>query len=149
MSCPLVPWASNVSSLRWAPGTSLVVQWFRICLPVQGTWVWSLPLEDSTLHAATKPTCLGPRLQEKPPQSEAHTPQLESSPCNYRKAEHSNEDPEQPINKYKFFKKQGEPHSSGAAVRSTAPPLRQDPSMSSTQPLARMFSLGLPWRSTG
>ena len=34
---------------------SLVVQWQRICLPMQGTLVWSLVLEDSTLHWATKP----------------------------------------------------------------------------------------------
>ena len=30
---------------------SLVAQWMRICLPLQGTWVWSLVWED--------PTCLG------------------------------------------------------------------------------------------
>ena len=29
-------------------GTSLVVQWIRISLPVQGTWVQSLLQEDST-----------------------------------------------------------------------------------------------------
>ena len=29
-------------------GISLVVQWLRICLPVQGTWVQSLVLEDPT-----------------------------------------------------------------------------------------------------
>ena len=34
---------------------SLVVQWQSICLPMQGTLVWSLVLEDSTLHWATKP----------------------------------------------------------------------------------------------
>ena len=27
--------------------SSLVVQWIRICLPVQGAWVWSLVQEDS------------------------------------------------------------------------------------------------------
>ena len=33
--------------------TSLVVQWLRIHLPGQGTWVWSLVWEDSTWHRAT------------------------------------------------------------------------------------------------
>ena len=33
----------------------LVVQWLRICLPMQGTQVRSLVLEDPTCHRATKP----------------------------------------------------------------------------------------------
>ena len=37
------------------PGTSLVAQWLRICLPVQGTRVQSLVREDPTCHRATKP----------------------------------------------------------------------------------------------
>ena len=36
-------------------GTSLVVQWLRICLPMQGIQVRSLVQEDSTCHGATKP----------------------------------------------------------------------------------------------
>ena len=36
-------------------GTSLVVQWLRICLPMQGTWVRSLVQEDPPCHGATKP----------------------------------------------------------------------------------------------
>ena len=36
-------------------GTSLVVQWLRIHLPMQGTWVRSLVWEDSTSHRATEP----------------------------------------------------------------------------------------------
>ena len=36
----------------WRKETSLVVQWLRICLPVQGTQVWSLVRKVS-------PTCLG------------------------------------------------------------------------------------------
>jgi len=36
-------------------GTSLVVQWIKICLPVQGTWVQSLVREDPTGHGITKP----------------------------------------------------------------------------------------------
>ena len=38
-------------------GTSLVVQWLRICLPTQGTQVRSLVREDSTCHGATKSVC--------------------------------------------------------------------------------------------
>ena len=37
------------------PGTSLVAQWLRIRLPVQGTWVRALVLEDTTCCGATKP----------------------------------------------------------------------------------------------
>ena len=36
-------------------GTSLVVLWLRICLPMQGTWVQSLVREDSIRCGATKP----------------------------------------------------------------------------------------------
>ena len=35
--------------------TSLVVQWLRICPPVQGTWVRALVREDPTCCGATKP----------------------------------------------------------------------------------------------
>ena len=75
--------------------TSLVVQWPRICLPMQGTWVWSLVWEDPSCLRATKPcttateACL-PRTQalqqEKPLQwvtcplrPEPHSPQLEKA----------------------------------------------------------------------
>ena len=36
----------------WA---SLVVQWLRICLPMQGTQVRALVWEDPTCHGATRP----------------------------------------------------------------------------------------------
>ena len=36
-------------------GTSLVAQWLRIHLPMQGTWVRSLVQEDATCHGAAKP----------------------------------------------------------------------------------------------
>ena len=47
---------------RWsfkehAEGASLVAQWLRIHLPVQGTGVQSLVWEDPTCHGATKPMC--------------------------------------------------------------------------------------------
>ena len=38
-------------------GTSLVAQWLRIRLPMQGTWVRALAQEDSTCRGATKPVC--------------------------------------------------------------------------------------------
>ena len=36
-------------------GTSLVAQWLRIHLPMQGTWVRALVQEDPTCRSATKP----------------------------------------------------------------------------------------------
>ena len=36
-------------------GTSLVAQWLRIRLPVQGTWVRTLVWEDPTCRGATNP----------------------------------------------------------------------------------------------
>ena len=37
------------------PGTSLVEQWLRIHLPMQGTQVQALVQEDPTCRGATKP----------------------------------------------------------------------------------------------
>ena len=34
---------------------SLVVQWLRVCLPMQGTWVRGLVWEDPTCRGATRP----------------------------------------------------------------------------------------------
>ena len=34
---------------------SLVAQWLRICLLMQGTWVRALVWEDPTCHGATRP----------------------------------------------------------------------------------------------
>ena len=56
-------------------GTSLVAQWLRIRLPVQGTWVQFLVREDPTCRRATKPTATEPALYS--PQAtttEARTP---------------------------------------------------------------------------
>ena len=36
-------------------GASLVAQWLRICLPMQGTRVRALVWEGPTCHGATKP----------------------------------------------------------------------------------------------
>ena len=106
-------------------GTSLVVQWLRIRLPMQGTRVRALVREDPTCHGATKPAshnywsprattteARAPRARapqlEKPPQWEAHAPQrrVAAAHHNYRKPTRSNEDPTQPkINKIKSLKK--------------------------------------------
>ena len=107
-------------------GTSLVAQWSRIHLPMQGTRVRALVQEDPTCRGATKPVhhdywaCalepvshnywahvpqllkpahLEPMLHnKKPPQWEACAPQWRVAParCNYRKPTCSNEDPTQP-----------------------------------------------------
>ena len=101
---------SNILIRNHRDGASLVAQWFRICLPIQGTRVRSLVREDPTgcgatkpLHhnywalcsRARKPQLLSPRAaiteacvprarapqQEKPPQWEAHTPQRRVAPA--------------------------------------------------------------------
>ena len=46
-------WGSEIEK-SW---TSLVVQWLRICLAMQGTWVQSLAPEDPTHLGATNPVC--------------------------------------------------------------------------------------------
>ena len=66
---------------------SLMVQWLRIHLPKQGTWVWFL-FQDPTCTGTSKPIghnywVHAPRAhapQEKPQQWEARALQLESSP---------------------------------------------------------------------
>ena len=40
-SCCLVIWVKDLMETKWAE-TSLVVQWLRLCLPLQGVRVWSL-----------------------------------------------------------------------------------------------------------
>ncbi|KAJ8783498.1 hypothetical protein J1605_009203 [Eschrichtius robustus] len=45
----------SVSPFRRSARASLVAQWLRICLPVQGTRVRALVREDPTCHGATKP----------------------------------------------------------------------------------------------
>ena len=71
----------------WA---SLVVQWLRILLPMQGTWVQSLVQEDPTCCGATKPACCNywaRVLQLLSPRSRAHAP---------NKRSHRNEKPAAP-----------------------------------------------------
>ena len=85
--------------------TSLVIQWQRICLSMQGTQVGSPVHEDYTRSRANSvcaplpltPVGLEPVLRstEKPPQSAAHAPPWRAAParCNERKPTHSNRDP--------------------------------------------------------
>ena len=103
---------TNLINILWE--TSLVAQWLRICLPMQGTQVWSLVREDPTCHGATNPvrhnywTCvphlLKParfracaRQQETLPQWEARAPQRRVGPTrrNWREPTCSNKDPMQ------------------------------------------------------
>ena len=70
----------TVSSISGAWGTSLVAQWFRIRLPMQGTWVRALVREDPTCHRATKPRCHNYWACALEPTSHnywAHMPQLQ------------------------------------------------------------------------
>ena len=94
-------WIGLVSLIKGNPSASLVVLWLRICFAVPGTLTWPLVPEDPTCLGATKPishnywaNALGPTshtywnqpaletvlCNERPPQWETHTPQLESSP---------------------------------------------------------------------
>ena len=57
---------------------SLVVQWLRICLPMQGHW--SDPWSETTTTEAKCPRACAPE-QEKPPQKEAYALKLERSPA--------------------------------------------------------------------
>ena len=106
--------AVNSDDLDWTQGTSLVAQWLRIRLPMQGTWVRSLVWEDPTCHGATNPmrhnywdcalepashnywarvpqllkpvhpTACAPQ-QEKPPQWEARALQLKKARAQQRR----------------------------------------------------------------
>ena len=58
--CSLIIWCSDYLEFfckNSCIGTSLVAQWLRIHLPMQGTRVRSLVLEDPTCRGATKPMC--------------------------------------------------------------------------------------------
>ena len=50
-------WIQCQSLVQRNSRTSLVVQWLRICLPMQGTWVQSSVWKDPTCWGATKPRC--------------------------------------------------------------------------------------------
>ena len=58
LSYKCVPIYNHFGSIRnCCLGTSLVVQWLRILLTMQGTRVWSLVWEDPTCRGETKPVC--------------------------------------------------------------------------------------------
>ena len=89
----LILWSAVVrlllTSLRIPWGASLVAQWLRICLPMQGTRVRALVWEDPTCRGATKPVrhnywacasgACAPQ-QEKPRQWGACAPQRRVAP---------------------------------------------------------------------
>ena len=77
----------------WGRVTSLAVQHIGICLPTQGTWVWSLVWEDATCCGTTKPKQHSYRACALEPWS-----QNKRSPCSHswRKLLSSNDDTVQP-----------------------------------------------------
>ena len=81
-------------------GASLVAQWLRIHLPMQGTWVWALVWKDPTCCRATKPMRHNYRACALEPASHnywAHMPQLLKPTCLepvlHNKRSHRNEKP--------------------------------------------------------
>ena len=71
---------------------SLVAQWLRICLPMQGTWVRALVWEDPTCCGATRPLSHTYRAcasgacapqQERPRQWEACAPRWRVAPTRH------------------------------------------------------------------
>ena len=116
---PGVNWLhKNIKSFYW--GASLVAQWLRACLLMQGTRVQALVWEDPTCRGATKPVshnywaCVSGACapqQERPRWWEARAPRRRVAPArrNWRKPSHRNEDPTQPkINKLINLKKKKE-----------------------------------------
>ena len=68
-------------------GTSLVVQWLRIHLPMRGTWIPSLIWEDPPCRGATKPVCRNYQACALERGSRSHgycTPSLEPVLCSKR-----------------------------------------------------------------
>ena len=53
----LYPLLNIAVNLKLLYGTSLVAQWLRIRLPMQGTRLQALVQEDPTCRGATKPVC--------------------------------------------------------------------------------------------
>ena len=98
-------------------GTSLVVQWIRIHLLIQGTQVWSLVWEESMCRGATKPvhqdfwTCV-PRArapqQEKRPQWEACTWPRGVAPVSPQPENARTQPPRPAATKNKYIKKKND-----------------------------------------
>ena len=58
--CSFILWFYHIQNLEFflmlkKVGTSLVAQWLRICLPIQGSRVRALVQGDPTCPGATKP----------------------------------------------------------------------------------------------
>ena len=70
--------------------TSLVVQWLRVCLLMQGTWVQSLVQEDPTCHRQPSPSSTikeaaavrspHPAAREQPPLAATKKPAQQRRP---------------------------------------------------------------------
>ena len=70
-------------------GASLVAQWLRVCLPMQGIRVRALVWEDPTCHGATRPVS---HNSERPAHCDEEWPPLAAtreSPCTETKTQHS------------------------------------------------------------
>ena len=92
---------------RRGKGASLVAQWLRVCLPMQGTRVRALVWEDPTCRGATGSVShnywacasgASAPQQERPQWWEARVPRWRVAPTchNWRRPSHRNEDPTQP-----------------------------------------------------
>ena len=99
---PLESWPSRegLAPINTPLGASLVVQWLRIHLPMQGTLVRALVREDPTCRGATKPVSHNSWACALEPASHnywAHTPQLlkpaRLEPVLHNKRSHCNEKP--------------------------------------------------------
>ena len=76
--------------LKRSDGASLVAQWLRVCLPMQGTWVRALVWEDPTCRGAAGPVshnywacasgACAPQ-QERPRQWKARAPRWRVDPA--------------------------------------------------------------------
>ena len=69
----------GVNLRRNSGGTSLVVQWLRIRLPIQETWVQSLVQEDPISPGTATTESMSPRAQALRQESSPHAPQVEKT----------------------------------------------------------------------
>ena len=99
--------AGGIEKMNKKLRASLVAQWLRICLPMQGTRVRALVWKDPTCRGASRPmshnywACASGACapqQERPRWWEARAPRWRVAPTcrNWRKPSHRNEDPTQP-----------------------------------------------------
>ena len=82
----IVSWVSPTKHLKKNYWASLMAQWLRICLPMQGTRVPALVWEDPTCHGPTGPVshnywaCASGACA---PQQEARTPRWRVAPTRH------------------------------------------------------------------